>query len=54
MIYASACVAISAQAMAWFMGGALFVCVYSHALKTFSELPSICGDSEFRCFIDRV
>ena len=54
VIYASACVATSAQAVAWCMGGSLFVCVCSHALGIFSDPPSICGDSDLRCFIDCV
>ena len=63
MISASAGVSTSAQAVAWCMGGSLFVCVCSHALRIFSDppsicgdsdLPSICGDSDLRCFIDCV
>ena len=54
VIHASAGVATSAQAMAWCMGGSLFVCVCSHALGIFSDPPSICGDSDLRCFIDFV
>ena len=54
MIYAGAGVATSAQVMAWCMGDSLFVCVCSHALGIFSDPPSICGDSDLRCFIDCV
>ena len=54
VIYASAGVATSAQALAWCMGGSLFVCVCSHSLGIFSDPPSICGDPDLRCFIDCV
>ena len=54
VIHASAGVATSAQAMAWCMGGSPFVCVCSHTLGIFSDPPSICGDSDLRCFIDCV
>ena len=54
MIYASAGVATIAQAIAWCMVGSLFVCVCSHVLGIFSDPPSICGDSDLRCFIDCV
>ena len=36
------------------MGGSPFVCVCSNALGIFSDPPSICGDSDCMCFIDRV
>ena len=51
VIHASAGVATSAQAMAWCMGDSLFVCVCSDALGIYSDPPSICGDSDLRCFI---
>ena len=54
VIHASAGVATSAQAMAWCMGDSLFVCVCSHALGIYSDSPSICGDSDLRCFTDCV
>ena len=54
VIHTSAGVATSAQAMAWCMGGSLFVCVCSHALGMFSDPPSVCGDSVLKCFIDCV
>ena len=51
MIHVSAGVATSAQAMAWCMGGSPFVCVCSHALRIFSDSPSVCRDSVLECFI---
>ena len=54
MIHGGAGVATSVQAMAWCIGGSLFVCVCSHAFRIFSDPPSICGDSDLRCFVDCV